>query len=73
MDHGLFWTILDDPGGDAVGPDPGAARTLADLARELDLLRGTRGSRKAKVGLDDLAAKVDLPQPAPPDRLPARR
>lgn len=46
------------------GPDPGSVETAADLARELDLLRvrAAAGSRKARVTLDELAARVALPR-----------
>lgn len=45
-------------------PDPGRVKCLDDLARELDLLRrwAARGSRKTRVSLSDLAARVDLPR-----------
>ncbi len=46
------------------GPDPGSVESLADLVRELDLLRAraARGSRKAQVSLDELAKRVDMPR-----------
>ncbi|MET9630455.1 tetratricopeptide repeat protein [Lentzea sp. NPDC006480] len=46
------------------GPDPGSVETLADLVRELDLLRAraARGSRKARVSIDELAARVGMPR-----------
>ncbi|MCS7479263.1 tetratricopeptide repeat protein [Umezawaea endophytica] len=46
------------------GPDPGSVETSADLVRELDLLRvrAAAGSRKARVTLEDLAARVALPR-----------
>ncbi len=46
------------------GPDPDSVESLADLVRELDLLRAraARGSRKARVSLDELAKRVDMPR-----------
>lgn len=48
----------------ASGPDPRRVETLADLVRELDLLRrrGARGTGKAKVSLTMLARQVDVPR-----------
>lgn len=46
------------------GPDPQRVHDLVDLARELDLLRAraARGSRRRRIGLDALAARVDVPR-----------
>jgi tetratricopeptide (TPR) repeat protein len=46
------------------GPDPGRVQCLADLARELDLLRARAagGSRKQRVSVAELAGKVSEPR-----------
>ncbi|ATE52706.1 tetratricopeptide repeat protein [Actinosynnema pretiosum] len=46
------------------GVSPALVRTLSDLSRELELLRGraARGSGKAKVSLAELAAQVGVPK-----------
>ncbi|MEO6700952.1 MAG: NB-ARC domain-containing protein, partial [Jatrophihabitantaceae bacterium] len=46
------------------GPDPARIANLEDLARELGLLRSraARGTRSAKVGLDDLVDRVGEPR-----------
>jgi hypothetical protein len=46
------------------GPDPRRVRNLAELTRELDLLRAraAAGTMKAKVSLEDLAGLVRLPR-----------
>jgi hypothetical protein len=50
--------------GSASGPDPARVVNLDDLARELGLLRSraARGTRSAKVSLEDLAGRVDEPR-----------
>jgi tetratricopeptide (TPR) repeat protein len=74
-DTGSFWTVLDGSGmrvsrggrvtdeqAATLGPDPARVKDLAGLARELDRLRrrAARGTRKARVSLDDLARRTDL-------------
>lgn len=46
------------------GPDPSSVWSLAELARELDLLRcrAARGTGKARVSLSELAARVKVPR-----------
>ena len=46
------------------GPDPRRVHTLAELSRELELLRAraARGSHKTKVSLAELARRVDEPR-----------
>jgi hypothetical protein len=46
------------------GPDPARVRSLDDLARELGLLRSraARGTRSARVSLEELAARVGEPR-----------
>lgn len=50
--------------GHGSGPDPRRVRSLAELARELDLLRAraAAGTLKAKISLEDLAGLVRLPR-----------
>ena len=52
------------PSGHGSGPDPRRVHGLADLARELDLLRAraAAGTLKAKVSVEDLAGLVRLPR-----------
>ncbi|MEO7262480.1 MAG: helix-turn-helix domain-containing protein [Jatrophihabitantaceae bacterium] len=53
-----------DSQGSASGPDPARIVNLDDLARELDLLRSraARGTRSARVSLEDLAGRVGEPR-----------
>lgn len=46
------------------GPDPSRVATLDDLVRELGLLRfrAARGTRSARVSLDELAGRVSEPK-----------
>lgn len=46
------------------GPDPRKVRTLAELSRELELLRAraARGSHKKKISLAELAKRVGEPR-----------
>jgi transcriptional regulator with XRE-family HTH domain len=46
------------------GPDPTRVATLDDLVRELNLLRSraARGTRSARISLEELAARVDEPK-----------
>ncbi|MBM7789357.1 helix-turn-helix domain-containing protein [Tenggerimyces flavus] len=46
------------------GPDPSRIATRADLARELNLLRGraAAGTLNVRVSLTDLAERVDVPR-----------
>ena len=47
-----------------IGPDPARITNLSDLARELGLLRSraARGTRSAKISLDDLVVRVGEPR-----------
>lgn len=53
-----------DSQGSASGPDPARITTLTDLARELGLLRSraARGTRSARVSLEDLAGRMGEPR-----------
>lgn len=54
---------MDAPGGTA-GPDPTRVSTLDDLVRELNLLRSraARGTRSARISLEELAGRVGEPK-----------
>src|ERR687894_1632781 len=53
-----------DMAGDFSGPDAGKVQTIADLARELGLLRAraARGTYKARVSLEALANRIGEPR-----------
>ena len=52
-----------DTRGTTAGPDPARVVNLDDLVRELNLLRSraARGTRSARVSLEELANRVDEP------------